>query len=138
MDDERAIQRLITTYSQTASIGDWDAAVATYLPDATWTIPHLDLAFTGHEAIRGALDAFFATMDYVIQMNAPALIRVSGSTATARSAIRECGKSAGKAQGFEYFGFYQDELVKTADGWRFKLRVFEGVGTSMFALLETA
>jgi len=136
MDDERAIQRLITTYSQTCSIGEWDAAVATYLPDASWTIPHLDLSFTGHEAIRGALEAFFDTMDYVIQMNAPALIHVSGSTATARSAIRECGKSAGKAEGFEYFGFYQDDLVKTAQGWRFKLRVFEGVGTSMFPLVE--
>jgi len=136
MDDERAIQRLITTYSQTASIGDWDGAVATYLADGVWEIPHLSLRSEGQAAIRGALDAFFATMDYVIQMNAPALIHVSGSTATARSAIRECGKSAGKAEGFEYFGFYQDELVKTAEGWKFKLRVFEGVGTNMFPLLE--
>ncbi len=138
MDDERAIQRLITTYSQSGSIGNWDTTVATYLPDGTWSIPHLGMSFTGHEALRGALSAFFATMDYVIQMNAPALIEVSGSTATARSAIRECGKSAGKPEGFEYFGFYQDELVKTADGWRFKLRLFEGVGSSMYPLLETS
>ena len=136
MDDERAIQRLITTYSQTASIGDWDGAAGTYLADGVWEIPHLELRFEGQAAIRGALDAFFATMDHVIQLNAPALIHVSGSTATARSAIRECGKSAGKAEGFEYFGFYQDQLVKTAEGWRFKLRVFEGVGTNMFPLLK--
>lgn len=135
MDDERAIQRLITTYSQTASIGDWDGAVGTYLPDGNWSIPQLGLSFSGHVAIREALAAFFETMDYVIQMNAPALIHVGSSTATARSAIRECGKSAGQPQGFEYFGFYQDELVKTADGWRFRKRIFEGVGTSLFALL---
>jgi ketosteroid isomerase-like protein len=136
MDEERAIQKVITTYSQTCSIGDWDGAVDTYLPEGSWTIPHLDLCFTGHEAIRGALRAFFDTMDYVIQLNAPALIDVSGASATARSAIRECGKSAGKVEGFEYFGFYQDELTKTAVGWRFRKRVFEGVGTSMFPLIQ--
>lgn len=89
MDDERAIQRSLTTYSQTASIGDWDGAVGTYLVDATWSIPHLDFSFTGHDAIRGALVAFFEHMDYVIQMNAPALVTVSASTAPARSFSRE-------------------------------------------------
>jgi len=135
MDDERAIQKLITTYSQTASVADWEGAVGTYLPDGLWEIPHLSLAFEGHEAIRGALAAFFEQMDYVIQMNAPALIHVSGSTARASSAIRECGKSAGKDEGFEYLGFYRDELVKTPQGWRFRTRVFEGVGTNLFPLV---
>ena len=135
MDDERAIQQLLTTYSQTASVADWDGTVATYLPDGVWTIPHLGLSFEGQEAIRGALEAFFEQMDYVIQMNAPALIHVTGTAATARAAIRECGKSAGKAQGFEYLGFYQDDLVKTPDGWRFSKRVFEGVGTNVFGLV---
>lgn len=135
MDDERDIQRLLTTYSQTASVADWDGAVGTYLPDGVWTIPHLSLAFEGQEAIRHALEAFFEQMDYVIQMNAPALIHVSGSTATARAAIRECGKSAGKPEGFEFLGFYQDELVKTAEGWRFNSRTFEGVGTNVFGLV---
>jgi hypothetical protein len=135
MDDERAIQHLLTTYSQTASVADWDGAVGTYLPDGLWEIPHLSLAFEGQAAIRHALESFFEQMDYVIQMNAPALIEVNGHTATARAAIRECGKSAGKAEGFEYLGFYQDDLVKTANGWRFKTRVFEGLGTNVFGLI---
>jgi hypothetical protein len=73
-------------------------------------------------------------MDYVVQLNAPALIEVNGNKATTSSTIRECGKSKGKNEGFEYFGFYLDELVQTPQGWKFARRVFRGIGTSMFPL----
>jgi ketosteroid isomerase-like protein len=135
VQDEAAIQRTITRYSQAASLGEWDEVLTTYLPDGVWEIPHLGMRFDGHAAIRGALSAFFETMEYVLQMNAPALIAIEGDTATARSAIRECGKSAGRDEGFEYLGLYVDRLVRTADGWKFAQRIFQGVGTHHFPLV---
>jgi ketosteroid isomerase-like protein len=134
MQDELAIQRLINTYSHYGSIGDWDRTLETYAPDGTWAIPHFDMRFEGHAAIRQALADFFATMDYVVQLNAPALIEVDGDRATARSNISECGKVAGKDEGFQYLGFYADTLVRTASGWKFAERVFEGLGSSLFPL----
>jgi len=134
MDDKAAIQELINTYSQAASRGDFDRAVGTYLPDGVWDIPHLSMSLAGREAIHGALTAFIETMDYVLQMNAPALIEVTGDSATATSSIREAGKTAGQMQAFEYLGFYEDELVRSDEGWRFKRRVFRGIGTSHFPL----
>ena len=137
MPDEYWIQRTISRYSQRASVGDWDGVLATYMPDGVWDIPHLNMRFEGHEAIREALTGFFGVMDYVVQLNAPAVIDVDGDTALAWSGIRECGKSKDRDEGFEFFGTYADSLVRTADGWKFARRVFEGVGTHYFPLLPS-
>lgn len=134
MQDEYDIQRLINTYSHYGSIGDWDRTLATYTEDGAWAIPHFGLRFEGHAAIRQALKDFFAGMDYVVQLNAPALIAITGDTATALSNISECGKVAGKDEGFQYLGYYDDRLVRTATGWKFAERVFEGLGSSLFPL----
>ncbi|MCB2076691.1 MAG: nuclear transport factor 2 family protein [Novosphingobium sp.] len=134
MQDAYEIQQVINTYSQAASIGDWDRAVGTYLPDGVWAIPHLGMTLDGAEAIRAALVQFMDTMDYVLQLNTPALVTVTGDTARATSSIRESGKTKGKLQAFEYLGMYEDELVRTAQGWRFSERVFRGIGTSHFPM----
>lgn len=134
MQDEYAIQRLINTYSQNGSLGDWDRTIDTYLPEGVWEIPHFAMRFEGHAAIRQALSDFFASMDYVVQMNGPALIDVDGDHATARSPVHEGGKVAGKDEGFAYFGFYEDEIVRTPQGWKFARRVFRGTGSSLYPL----
>jgi ketosteroid isomerase-like protein len=136
MQDEWAIQRLINTYSQYGSVGDWDKAVGTYAPDGVWEIPHFGMRFEGQAAIRQALTDFFAGMDYVIQLNSPALIDVDGDRATARSNVNEGGKSAGKEEGFAFFGYYADELVRTAEGWKFTKRTFVGTGSSIYPLTQ--
>lgn len=70
-----------------------------------------------------------ADFEFVLQHIAPALIEVEGDTAHARSGIREVGKRKGKDESVEYLGIYADMLTRTAAGWKFTKRVFEGVGT---------
>lgn len=135
MDDTTQIQRTISRYSQTASRAEWDQVLATYVPDGVWEVPHLGLRFEGHSGIRNALTQFFSAMDYVLQMNAPALIEVDGDEATAHSNIHEFGKFADKDEAFEFLGWYEDRLVRTAEGWKFTLRVFKHLGTHSFPLL---
>ena len=137
-EDEAAIQRVISAYTHHASTADWDAVTALYRPDGVWEIPHLGMKLEGREAIGATLAGFFEVMDYVLQMNAPAVIDVAGDRATARSAIREAGKSKGKDEGFEFFGLYVDTLVRTGDSWQFESRVFQGIGTHYFPLLPAA
>ncbi len=134
MSDESDIQRVITTYSQYASRGDWDTVMTLYLPEAVWEIPHLGLKFDGKEQVAAALRGFKDAMAYVVQINGPALIEVTGDSAIASSAIRECGISADSNEGFEYLGLYVDTLARTPDGWKFRLRRFEGIGSHVFAL----
>lgn len=134
MSDEAEIQRLLNTYSQFASKGDLETASETWVPEGVWAIPHLGMRLEGRAAIRGALQAFMDTMEYVLQLNSPALIAVTGDTATASSSIRESGKTRGKLEGFDYYGLYEDELVRTPDGWRFTVRTFRGLGSHFFPL----
>ncbi len=134
MSDEGDIQRVINTYSQYASKGDWGMVLPLFLPEAVWEIPHLGMKLDGRDAIAATLTAFKDTMEYVLQINTPALIEVNGDSARATSGIRECGKSAGKDEGFEYLGIYADTLARTADGWKFRYRIFEGIGSHFFAL----
>lgn len=65
---------------------------------------------------------------------AAGLIEVDGDTATARSGIREGGKLKGRDESVDYYGIYADTLVRTAEGWKFSKRVFEGIGTLNFPL----
>lgn len=129
MNDKACIQDTITAYSQNASLGNWEQVLALFQPDAIWEIPHLGVRFAGTEAIAGALSGFKEHMDYVLQLNAPALIAISGDRAKATSAIREHGKAKGANEGFEYLGIYEDAFVCTSDGWKFTHRVFRGIGS---------
>jgi hypothetical protein len=47
----------------------------------------------------------------------------------------ECGKFADRDEALEVFGRYSDELIRTAEGWRFTRRVFHAIGQHRFALL---
>jgi hypothetical protein len=77
-------------------------------------------------------------MDFIVQLNNPALIEIKGDTATARSVIRECGKYAGRNEALEVLGFYADKLLRTSDGWKFTHRVFELRGMHNFPLSPPA
>ena len=125
MIDEVAIQQTINRYSEAASRADWSAVVATYAPDGVWVIASSGTTFEGRDAIREGLGKMSGAMEFVVQINAPAVIDVSGDTATARSVIREAGRVKGSDETFEALGFYADSLVRTSEGWRFSRRTFE-------------
>ena len=116
--------------------GRWNGTLlALFQPEGVWAIPHLGLELAGQAAIRATLSGFFGEMDYVVQMNAPATIDVTGDSALAHSNIREAGKTRGKDEGFEFFGLYEDRLARTPDGWKFARRTFIHMGTHYFPLL---
>jgi ketosteroid isomerase-like protein len=138
MIDQFAVQETINRYSVGASRADWDAVVATFTPDGVWEVPVHDVKFEGREAVRGGLKHFSGPMEYIVQSNSPAVIDIDGDTARAVSVIRECGKFAGQDAALEILGHYVDTLVRTPEGWRFKLRVFELQGMHSFPLLPAA
>jgi protein SCO1/2 len=95
---------------------------------------HWTLATGQEEAIKGTLQSFMDTMEYVLQLNSPALIEVTGDSARASSGIRESGKTKGKMEAFDFLGLYEDELVRTPEGWRFTIRTFKGLGSQTYPL----
>ena len=136
MSDEIAIQQTLNRYTVGASKRNWDQVMSTFLPDAVWAVPGQGLEVHGHDNMRASMSGFVEMMDYFVQMNTPAVIEVSGDKATAHSVIRECGKFAGRDEALEVLGFYADELVRTAEGWKFARRTFSSAGLHRFTLMS--
>ncbi len=133
MGDISAIQQLLNRYSEAASRSDWAVVKACFTEDATWQTPIG--TYQGRDAALAAMSEVVGTFDYIVQINAPGVITVTGDTATTRSAIREGGKFKGKDEALEVLGHYNDKLVKTKDGWRFAHRDFVAQGMHRFPLL---
>ncbi len=129
MIDEIAIQQAISAWSEATGRGALEEAAATFTPDGIWEIPG-GAQFQGHAKIKEGILGFITPMEFLMQMNAPAVIKISGDTATARSVIREAGRAKGASEGWEIFGYYADKLVRTKDGWKFTHRVFELKGSA--------
>jgi hypothetical protein len=138
MHDEFAIQQTLNTYSEGASRGDWPQVLSTFTADASWEIPGLKARYQNHAVIQQVMSAFVGQMAYFVQVASPAVIAITGDKATARSIIRECGKFADRDEALEVLGRYEDELIRTPQGWKFTRRVFHALGKHTFALLPVS
>ncbi len=135
LQDRLDIQQIISLYSEGCSERDWDQVMGTFLTNGIWEVPKRGITITGHAALRAAMSSMVATLDYFVQINAPAIITLDGDHATARSLIRECGKHSGRPEALEVMGRYSDELVRTPEGWKFAKRTFDGLGLQGFPLI---
>jgi ketosteroid isomerase-like protein len=133
MPDKVEIQETISIYHEGASTADYDQLMATFLPDGIWEVPGLEILGQGREDIRSKMTALMAPIEYLVQINAPAIIVVDGDSASARSLIRESAKFRARPSLMDVVGRYDDQLRRTADGWRFAHRTFTILGTHVSA-----
>jgi hypothetical protein len=133
LDDLIAIQQTLNRCSEAASRGAFDVVKTCYTADGIWEIPFGK--YQGWDAIWPAVQGIIAPFEYIIQMNAPGVIKVDGDTATARSVIYESAKYAGRDEAVQIHCFAEDKLVRTADGWKFSHRHFQLVDMRNLALL---
>jgi ketosteroid isomerase-like protein len=134
MSDEGAIQQVINRYTLGVSSPDWDMAIGTFAADGVWEVVSSGLALTGHDAIAKGMQGFHALFEWFVQINAPAVIELYGDRAKALSVIRENGKFKGRDEAVIVGGIYVDDLVRTAEGWRFARRAFHGAGSYHHAI----
>jgi hypothetical protein len=127
--DELAIQQTISLYHEGASKPDLEQLIATFLPDGTWEVPAFEFLCTGHAEMREVMSAVLEPIEYLVQINAPAIIAVDGDTASARTLVRECAKYRGRPGLVDVVGQFVDGLQRTPDGWRFARRTFTIIGT---------
>jgi hypothetical protein len=134
VDEAFAIQQTLNRYSDGCTRRDWDQVEGTFMSEGIWEVPSLGTFHRGWAAIQPAMAGFVGQLEYFVQINSPAIITVTGDTARARSTIREGGKFAGRDEALEVMGTYEDELLHTAEGWKFVRRTFRGLGVHKFAL----
>ncbi|MEJ0045211.1 MAG: nuclear transport factor 2 family protein [Rhodospirillales bacterium] len=130
--DRLAIRELIEAYSDALNTRDFATMAQFFTETAIWRAdPPFALHFEG-AAIAKNIAAMVANYPVLLQMTHGIVVAVEGDHATARTTIHEIGQATDGASGLNSFGIYHDELLRTARGWRFAARRFQGL------LLDTA
>ena len=118
LSDRVEIERAIAAYSQAVDTHDWDLLDEIFLPDADIdyreSVPYRgDLAYT-----KRWLSGMTRAGTYYHLLGLP-WIKIQGDTAQVRAYIFFLINGAVGGS-----GTYEDQVVRTRDGWRFAKRVF--------------
>lgn len=120
--DEAAVRALIERYSDAVfrrDAADWGACWAA---DAQWTLMGTEVA--GREAIVALWTQAMARFRFVAFFAQPGVIVIDGERGTGRVWTHEVLEAADGTV-TRPIGRYDDDYVRTADGWRFAARRYE-------------
>ena len=113
VEDRDEILQLLYRYNHTIDGGDANGWAETFTEDAVFDAAGNVLS--GHDALRDFAASFKGRRHVV----ANPLVEIDGDTATVRAyAVVFSGTTP------SVVGLYEDELVRTHEGWRFAKRVF--------------
>jgi ketosteroid isomerase-like protein len=118
LETESAIRRLVALYCDAVNRRDADAAGMLFAPDAAIQIADFP-GIAGADAITEGMRQTFAHHAFLRQQCDTGLIDVDGDSARARLSVFEASHKAGDEGVSLIFGFYEDEYVRLAAGWRF-------------------
>lgn len=125
-DDRIAIHDVLVAYATGIDRRDWDLfrrcftddVVAAYEGVATWN---------GADEITDYMATAHADMGHTMHRLSNMAVSVDGDRATARTYVDAVLMAADGQSGVNPVGFYDDELVRTEDGWRIRRRTFTSV-----------
>ena len=131
--DDLAVRSLANAYSHAVSRLDSDAAAMVYAEDGVLS------AFRGPDIVGRAkiCEAFhntFDPLDFLIQTCAAGMVEIDGDRAKASWSVTEWFKPKGMDDLGCCFGMYEDQVVRTAEGWRFARRRFHPFYRGMVAV----
>ncbi len=123
-EDRFAIHELIMQWSAAVNERDWDEMASVYTEDGVWDVgPPFAFRLEGRQAIKETGGKLISEQQYVIQLGAAIVVKLNGDTATARATMYEVMRGP-DGSGMQQMGTYYDDLVRTPEGWKFKLRRF--------------
>lgn len=120
--DREGILQAFSAYSLAVDRHEWDRMAEAFVPDGTWILAD-GSEFHGLDAIveRAQWGAERAPADCLHQVF-NVFVRVDGDTAEADSDWLYYGQPAGGTWGVVSWGHYEDQLVRTPEGWRLSVR----------------
>jgi ketosteroid isomerase-like protein len=119
--DIAAINQLQACYCEAVSRGAIDDAVMVYAEDGVLRSPTTADA-VGRAAIAEVITTTTSSFDFIFQGSYVGIVRVDGDRAWARFPVVEWNRRTSDGKSMHFLGFYDDELVRTAEGWRFAVR----------------
>jgi ketosteroid isomerase-like protein len=122
--DEHDILKLANAYSHAVMRRDGALAARTYAEDGQ-LIAFGRPPIVGREALAAAFTATFSPLAFITQACVGHVIEVEGDRASASFAVNEFFRPQSQTDTLmSCYGIYEDELKRTADGWRFAQRRF--------------
>jgi len=109
------IEQLYATYNHAIDSGDGEAWAATFTPDGTFN------KFTGHDQLVGFIQAWKEKMNGGARRHWNTNLRIVPSKEGASASVFLMLVDV-STKSIVATGMYNDTLVKTAQGWRFKTR----------------
>jgi ketosteroid isomerase-like protein len=120
-----AINRLAVSYSEAICRFEIDEAVLVYADGGVLASGITEDA-VGRDAIAATIKHATKDLEFVFQTTHGGLVHVDGDRAWARFPTTEWAKRS-DGTGIQFLGIYEDEVVRTADGWRFQRRFLHGL-----------
>ena len=120
-----AISRLAVSYSEAICRSAIDEAVLVYADDGVLASGKTPDA-VGREAIAALIRENTSDFEFVFQTTHSGLVHVDGDRAWARFPTTEWAKRS-DGTGLQFLGTYEDEVVRTPEGWRFQRRFLHGL-----------
>lgn len=118
---ESAVRRLTAFYCDAVNHHDPARAVSVYARDGQLVMPD-GTQIIGREAIGEGVQRTLAAFSFIHQICHSGLIDIHGDHASARWSFLELARRiADPAMGM-IIGTYEDDLVRTEEGWRFSRR----------------
>lgn len=122
-EDKQDISELLVRYATAIDRREYPLLGTVFTDDCVADYGEIG-SWHSADAIIEFMDAVHAMAGYTLHRLSNIAVTVSGDTATARTYIDALILAADNSGGVNAVGFYDDELVRTTDGWRIARRQF--------------
>jgi len=122
-EDELAVRSLVAAYTDAVNRRDAEGMAAVFIADGVIEKPGFGDPVRGVEKILKRYRRLQRERDFLCQLINSGIVEVDGDKATARWWFTELKKPVGSDDWLYLIGVYQDESVRTPEGWRLARRV---------------
>jgi len=126
MSDHQHIVDVLTRYATGIDRRDWHLFRTVFTDDCTLDYGEIG-AWSSADAVTDFMEQTHAMAGHTLHRLSNHVVTVDGDTAGARTYVDALIMSQDNASGVDAAGFYDDDLVRTPDGWRIARRRFTSV-----------
>ncbi|MBP2455328.1 nuclear transport factor 2 family protein [Mycolicibacterium lutetiense] len=125
-EDRTDIADVLVRYATGIDRRDWPLFRTVFTDDCVLDYGEIG-KWNGVDAVTEFMDQVHAMAGHTMHRLSNHAIKVDGDTATARTYVDSLIMAQDNSSGVSGIGFYDDELVRTADGWQIAQRRFTAV-----------
>ena len=128
-EDRQDISELLVRYATGIDRRDWPLFRTVFTDDCELDYGEIG-AWKGVEAVADFMEKVHALAGHTLHRTSNQAITVDGDKATARTYIDALIMAGDNKSGVNAIGFYDDEILRTDDGWRIARRRYTQVRIS--------